>query len=87
MLLYRCVNATTIGGEKMFDQKRFKAEVSLTGTTLYELCNRIGMNASTLYRKMNGISDFTRKEIQEIKNALNWDASTVDQIFFAPDVA
>ena len=45
------------------------------------------MNASTLYRKMNGISDFTRKEIQEIRDELGLDANTVDQIFFADVVA
>lgn len=71
----------------MFDKKRFKAEVELSGSTLYELSEKIGMNASTLYRKMNGISDFTRKEIQEIRDALSWDANTVDRIFFASDVA
>lgn len=71
----------------MFDQKRFKAEVALSGLSLYELCEKIGMNASTLYRKMNGISDFTRKEIQEIRDTLNLDACTVDKIFFATEVA
>ena len=71
----------------MFDKKRFKAEVELSGSTLYELSEKIGMNASTLYRKMNGISDFTRKEIQEIRDALSWDANTVDRIFFASHVA
>lgn len=71
----------------MFDKKRFKAEVELSGSTLYELSEKIGMNASTLYRKMNGISDFTRKEIQEIRDALSWDANTVDRIFFASEVA
>ena len=71
----------------MFDQKRFKAEVALAGSTLYELSEKIGMNASTLYRKMHGISDFTRKEIQEIRDELGLDANTVDEIFFADVVA
>ena len=74
-------------GENMFNKKRFKAEVELAGLTLYELCEKLGMNASTMYRKTTGTSEFTRKEIQEIRDILGISPATVDAIFFATEVA
>ena len=35
----------------------------------------------TLYRKINGTSDFTRKEIQKLKEILKLDTKTTEEIF------
>ena len=65
----------------MFNKLKFKAVVIENGKTLSEVAEYLDMNTSTLYRKMNGISEFDREEINKICNYLNLD-SPVD-IFFA----
>ena len=51
----------------MFDRKKFKAKVALAGMTLDVVAKEIGINPATLDRKMSGISDFYRSEIQKIR--------------------
>ena len=41
------------------------------GFTLEGFANKIGIDYSTLYRKLNGTSDFTRSEILLIGKALS----------------
>lgn len=65
----------------MFNKLKFKAVVVENGKTLSEVAEHLDMNTSTLYRKMNGISEFDREEINKICNYLNLD-SPID-IFFA----
>lgn len=67
----------------MFDKNKFKYFVNLNGHTLKDLANKIGINQSTLNRKMNGDSDFTRAEIQTITYWLNLSTEEVMQVFFA----
>ena len=50
--------------------------------TLESFATELGINYSTLYRKLNGESDFTRSEIQISKNVLKLDVNTADSIFF-----
>lgn len=69
----------------MFNKRKFKAAVILAGKTLPDIAELLGINLATLYRKMNGESDFYRNEIQilceelKIKNPV--------EIFFAQDIA
>lgn len=71
------------GGDIVFDKNKFKYFVGLNGHTLKDLANQIGINQSTLNRKMNGDSDFTRSEIQNITYWLNLSEEEVIEIFFA----
>ena len=64
----------------MFNKKAFHIAVISAGMTYDEVAKAIGINASTLYRKTNGQSEFTRKEIQNICEVLSID-SPMD-IFF-----
>lgn len=50
----------------MFNKLKFKATVIEKGKTMSELAQYLGINESTLYRKINGISEFSRDEIQKI---------------------
>lgn len=67
----------------MFDKALFKYTVEKKQQTLESVAAHIGINSATLYRKMNGISDFRRKEIQEIKKFLLLNDEESNRIFFA----
>lgn len=67
----------------MFDKALFKYTVEKKQQTLESVAAYIGINPATLYRKMSGISDFNRKEIQEIKEFLLLNDEESNRIFFA----
>lgn len=71
----------------MFDKRRFKAALALAGVSATELASAIGINASTLYRKINADGDFTREEISKITSFLGIGAPQVQAIFFANELA
>lgn len=71
----------------MFNRELFEAAVKNKGYTVKGIATIIGRNEATLHRKMSGISDFTRNEIQLIKAALNLSTEEVDNIFFARELA
>lgn len=52
------------------------------GITSSELSARIGVNQSTLYRKIKGFSDFNRNELQIIKSVLSLTVNEFEKIFF-----
>ena len=68
----------------MFDQKKFKALLVLKGMKVSELAKLIGLNEVTLYRKMNGKSDFYREEIDKIRKVLG--IKDPSEIFFADEL-
>lgn len=61
---------------------KFKYFVAERGLTLNELASKMGMNNSTLYRKMKGISDFTRDEILDCAKILKISEDELLDIFF-----
>lgn len=65
----------------MFDKKLFKASVVLAGLTLRQVATELGIDETTLYRKMNGESDFYRREIQQLCALLK--VKDPAKIFFA----
>lgn len=67
----------------MFDRNKFRGRVVAEGYTLAEVAAKIGMNPATLYRKMSGLSDFTREDIQKLRALLHLSAEETDVIFFA----
>lgn len=67
----------------MFNRNLFRAKVIAMGMTLEEVARRMGINPSTLDRKMSGNSDFTRSEIQSLRKMLTMTADECDSIFFA----
>lgn len=66
----------------MFNKTFFKYAVDRSGHTMVEVANKLSINPATLYRKMNGDSDFTRLEIQGIKDFLGLTIKECDKIFF-----
>ena len=67
----------------MFKENLFKSKLAEKSITLREIAASIGCNEATLYRKMKGQSDFTRNEIQLVKQKLGLSAAEVEAIFFA----
>lgn len=69
----------------MFDVKRFKAQLVLKGITNKMLAEKLGINESTLYRKINADGDFSREEINIMIDFLAIDHPA--DIFFATELA
>lgn len=67
----------------MFNRNKFRAKVIENGFTIKQIAETLHISEVTLYRKINGASDFTRKEIQKLKEMLKLDVETVEEIFFA----
>ena len=67
----------------MFKVNLFKAKLAELSKTVPEVARVIGVNETTLYRKMNGSSDFNRNEIQLIRYALDLTDEEMKNIFFA----
>ena len=69
----------------MFSEKKLKAQMVLAGVTHGELAAFLGINASTLYRKIRNDGDFSREEISKIVECLHIDDP--QDIFFARELA
>ena len=67
----------------MFQLNLFNAKLAACKVSKGEIAATIGCNESTLYRKLNGKSDFTRNEIQMIRQKLKLSAEEIENIFFA----
>lgn len=65
----------------MFDKKKFNAALALKGMCYKDVAEALNIDVSTLWRKMNGVSDFYRNEIQTICKLL--DLVDPMEIFFA----
>lgn len=75
------------GGDIVFNKNLFRAKCVEKGVTLEQVAGIIGVNQSTLYRKMNGKSDFTRNEIQLFRSEMGLSCDDVQNIFFAEKLA
>lgn len=69
----------------MFKKKKFLAYLTENGITVSEIAQLLGISKTTLYRKMNGESDFYRNEILKIATIIP--SSVVNDIFFDEKVA
>lgn len=64
------------------DRELLRYKAAKLGHNLSDVAEMIGVNQSTFYRKLGGVSDFTRNEILLIRNALQLTSEEVDAIFF-----
>ncbi len=69
----------------MFDQQAFFDCLKEHKMSVQELAERLGISRVTLYRKVSGESDFTRREIQICREIFGVEAC--ERIFFAKEVA
>lgn len=66
------------------NKARLRYEMDTRAVSVEDLCAYIGISKSAFYKKLNGKSEFTRREIERICQRLELD-SPVD-IFFAEKV-
>ena len=64
---------------------KLEYEMKSRGVTVEKLCTAIKMGRSAFYRKINGITQFTAKEIQDIVDYLG--LSSPMGIFFTEKVS
>lgn len=69
-----------------------KAKVIAKGFNMQQFISKVNeknhyMTIGTFYKKLNGTSEFTRKEIYRIKKVLNLSPQDIKAIFFEVNVA
>ena len=69
----------------MFDKQRLEAELVLQNIGKAEFAKSLGIDTSTLYKKMNGKSDWSLSEIRRTGEVLGKDK--IEAIFFANKVS
>ena len=69
----------------MFNERKFKSALILNGVTVDDLAETLGVNKSTVYRKIERNGDFSRDEISKIMRILN--LSNPCDIFFDDELA
>lgn len=67
----------------MLNVKKFRSVLILKGKTYKNIAELLNINVATLYRKLNGESDFYRSEIDSIAKYLKLTLEEVEEIFFA----
>ena len=68
----------------MFNVRKFKAAIALSGLNIQEIAKRMGISTPTLYRKMSGESDFYRNEMLDFCKIVG--TKDLMGIFFDPEV-
>ena len=67
----------------MFRKNEFMAALALRETTVGDVAKSIGIDPTTLYRKINGKSDFMRKDIIALRDVLKLNDESTLRIFFS----
>lgn len=61
---------------------KLRAKIAERGTTQRDVARKIGINTSTMSKKMNGDSEFNRDEILAISLALGLNKEELNDVFF-----
>lgn len=69
----------------MFNKRKFEAALKERGITMKEMAKYLSISTVTLYRKLNGVSDFTYTEINLCRKLFGKELA--EAIFFADKVA
>lgn len=64
------------------NKNKFKYFVAEKGLTIKEVAEKMNMNQSTISRKLNGISDFTRDEILQYQKIVDISDEELMSVFF-----
>lgn len=66
----------------MFKKNELVAEIVRNNYKIEDFAKMVGLNPVTLYRKMNGKTDFYRNEIVKIAEILHLNNQSICNIFF-----
>lgn len=64
------------------NQTEFKVAQIRAGLTKEDIAKILGLNSVTVYRKINGESEFTLSELRTLKRIFGLSNDDVDRIFF-----
>ncbi|MDY6225355.1 XRE family transcriptional regulator [Veillonella caviae] len=67
----------------MIDKALLRYYAEKSKYSMSSLATELNMNPATMFRKLNGTSDFTRHEMQKIKDLLHLSTQEFHNIFFA----
>lgn len=67
----------------MVDVKTLRNRIDMSGIKITHVAKKSGMLRATLYRKLQGKSEFTATEILAISDVLGFTAKERENIFFA----
>lgn len=70
----------------MFQKNEFKAELVRRGLSVEQVAKMLGIDPASLYRKINGESDFFRNEIDALRTKLDLSDDDILKIFFAKEL-
>lgn len=70
----------------MTDFKLLHEIIDDSGMTMAAISEKAGMNRATLYNRLDGIGEFSAREIMGLCNALRISKDDRERIFFALDV-
>ncbi len=80
------VLAETQGGD-IVNPIEFKVAQIRAGVSKEDIASALNINITTVYRKINGESDFTLSELRKLKEMLRLTKEDVDRIFFSEELA
>lgn len=63
------------------DKELLKYYIAKNGDSIKELADFLGLHATTLYKKMNGCTDFSSKEVSKIAKRYDLSDSVIVDIF------
>lgn len=64
------------------NSNKLRGEIVAHGYSLSSFSDAIGIKRTALYRKLKGITEFDRSEIERIADALSLSAAQIKDIFF-----
>lgn len=69
------------------NKDELKAQIVRKNKTANQLCAAIGISRTAWFRKLNGKSQFTLKEVVDIREVLDLDDEQTNIIFFNKEVS
>lgn len=70
----------------MTDFNALRTAIADSGMMMKAVASKAGITRPTLHNRMNGIGEFSAREITGLCNALHLSIEDRERIFFAPDV-
>lgn len=75
----------SIGGVKVYNYSKLLGRIKEKGFTLEALAKKIGLNVSTLSKKLNNKSEFHQDEIKKICRVIDIEMCDIGTYFFCQD--
>lgn len=70
----------------MTDFELLQQKIKDSGMTMVAICEKSGIERATMYNRLNGVGEFTAKEIVSISDTLHLTKADRDKIFLTKSV-